>query len=153
MNRAKKHITLEELRKYRHISNSNGRPGSRLTDETWQKEFEIRKMFVTPYKNGSTKKLSGAQYQKCGNWNEERDGVYQGATNWQEYCAYINDVLQNIRTGKVDYCYYIFQITDLLKFHYDDLQTRYCDGYWEVWLDKERSMMNHGKTILSQIYL
>lgn len=134
MNRNDKHMTCEELRRCRRLSNSNGRPGSRLTDEIWQKEFEIRKMFVTPYKNGQTKKLAGLQYQESGGWNEERDGKYQGSTNWQEYCAYINDVLRNIRAGKIDYCYYIFQITDLLKFHHDDLRTKYRDGYWEVWL-------------------
>lgn len=64
-------------------------------------------------------------------------GSYPGCTNYQEYCSYINDVLSNIRAGQKDYGYFIYQIMDLAKFHYHDLRTKYCDGYWEVWLEHE----------------
>ena len=119
------------------ISNTNGRPISTLTDEKWQKEFNVRKLFVKPYSK-KVKRLGQLRRdsQETGYWNEETMGTYHGATNWQEYCSFINDVLRNIRAGQVDYLYYIYQITDLLKFHYDDLRTRYCDGYWEVWLER-----------------
>ena len=129
--------TLEELKEMKLVSNTNGRPSSTLTDEKWQKEFNIRKLFVKPV-NKSVKRFGqkNSFSEETGYWNEETMGTYHGATNWQEYCAYINDVLRNIRAGQVDYLYYIYQITDLLKFHYDDLRTKYCDGYWEVWLDK-----------------
>lgn len=130
-----KPMTLEELRKMKIISNTDGRPSSTLTDEKWQKEFHIRKLFITPYSQ-NIKWLKGQNSKESGKWNEETQGIYYGKTNWQEYCAYINDVLHNIRSGQIDYCYYIYQILDLLKFHFDTLKTKYCDGYWEVWLDK-----------------
>ena len=132
-----KNMTLEELKEMKLISNTNGRPISTLTDEKWQKEFNVRKLFVKPYSK-KIKRLGQLRRdsQETGYWNEETMGIYHGATNWQEYCSFINDVLRNIRAGQVDYLYYIYQITDLLKFHYDDLKTRYCDGYWEVWLER-----------------
>lgn len=129
-------ITLEQLRENRIISNTNGRPSSTLTDEKWQKEFQIQKQFITPYEK-KVRFLRGHYSAATGTWNEETQGTYHGQTNWQEYCSYINDILRNIRNGETDYCYYPFQILDLLRFHYDELRTRYCDGYWEVWLEHE----------------
>ena len=130
-----KNMTLEELKEMKLISNTNGRPSATLTNEKWQKEFNIRKMFITPYPK-NIKKLKGKHSKESGMWNEDTQGTYYGCTNWQSYCSYINDVLSNIRSGQVDYCYYIYQIESLLKFHHKDLRTRYCDGYWEVWLER-----------------
>ena len=130
-----KNMTLEELKEMRIISNTNGRPDSNMTDERWQKEFNIRKLFITP-NDKKHKRMGGKFSRESGTWNEEKDGEYLGMTNYQEYCSYINDVLKNIRAGQIDYCYFIYHIMDLLKFHYDDLRTKYCDGYWEVWLEK-----------------
>lgn len=131
----KQQTALEKLRERRIISNTNGRPSSSMTDEKWQKEFEIQKQFVTP-SEPNTRYMKGPYSTDTGVWNEETHGTYHGPTNWQEYCSYINDILRNIRNGETDYCYYLFQILDLLKFHYEDLKTKYCDGYWEVWLDR-----------------
>lgn len=129
--------TLEELKEMRLVSNTNGRPSSTLTDEKWQKEFNVRKLFIKPVKKNIKRFGQENSFsEEIGYWNEETMGTYHGATNWQEYCSFINDVLSNIRAGQVDYIYFIYQITDLLKFHYNDLRTKYCDGYWEVWLDK-----------------
>lgn len=133
-----RHMTLEDLRKMRIVSNTNGRPSSTLTDEKWQQEFIVRKLFITPH-NEKVKFLRGQYAKESGKWNEEIQGAYHGQTNWQEYCAYINSVLRNIRSGQVDYCYYIFQIIDLLQFHLEDLNTRYHDGYWEVWLENAKN--------------
>ena len=130
-----KNRTLEELKEMRIISNTNGRPDSNMTDERWQKEFNVRKLFITP-NDKKHKRMGGKFSRESGTWNEEKDGEYLGMTNYQEYCSYINDVLKNIRAGQIDYCYFIYHIMDLLKFHYDDLRTKYCDGYWEVWLEK-----------------
>ena len=127
-------MTLEELRRQKLISNTNGRPLPDLTDEAWQKEFQIRKLFLTPYRR-HIKKMGGAYSTDVASWNEEEKGSYLGITNWQSYCQYINSVLSSIRHGQVDYCYYIYQILDLAKFHYDTLRTKYCGGYWEVWLE------------------
>ena len=130
-----KNMTLEELRELKLISNTNGRPTSDMTDDKWQKEFNLRKLFITPYPS-DIKKLKGKYSKESGYWNEETMGEYYGCTSWQSYCAYINDILSNIRAGQVDYCYYIYQILDLVKFHYNNLMTRYRDGYWEVWLER-----------------
>lgn len=130
-----KNMTFEELKELRLISNTNGRPTSSMTDEKWQKEFNLRKMFIAPYSKEVTK-LGGKYSRESGMWNEETQGTYHGQTNWQEYCHYINDVLTTIRSGCTDYCYFIYQIMDLAKFNFGNrkLKTRYCDGYWEVWL-------------------
>ena len=130
-----KTMTLEELREKHLISNTDGRPTSSMTDEKWQKEFNLRKMFIKPYPN-NIKKLKGQYSEESGMWNEETQGTYHGCTNWQSYCFYINNELNNIRAGQVDYCYYIYQIMEIARFHFDDLRTRYCDGYWEVWLER-----------------
>ena len=130
-----KNMTLEELKEMRIISNTNGRPDSNMTDERWQKEFNVRKLFITP-NDKKHKRMGGKFSRESGTWNEEKDGEYLGMTNYQEYCSYINDVLKNIRAGQIDYCYFIYHIMDLLKFHYDDLRTKYCDGYWEIWLER-----------------
>lgn len=130
-------LTLEELKEMKLISNTTGRPSSSLTDEKWQKEFKIRKLFIKPYP--SNIKKFGKKYSKeSGMWNEETMGEYHGCTNWQSYCSYINDVLKNIRAGQVDFCYFLYQIMDLAKFDYGnyELKTKYCDGYWKVWLER-----------------
>ena len=130
-----KNMTLEELKELRLISNTNGRPNSSMTDIKWQEEFKIRKLLTNPYSK-NIKTMKGKYSKESGVWNVEANGEYQGCTSWQSYCSYINDILRNIRAGQIDYCYYIYQIVDLLKFHHDDLRTKYCDGYWEVWLEK-----------------
>ena len=113
----------------------SGRPETNLTDKKWQEELSIRKLYITPH-DKHIRKMGGRYSQGASTWNSERDGEYKGMTNWQQYCSYINSVLSAIRMGEHDYCYFKYQIMDLLRFHYDTLRTRYCDGYWEVWLEK-----------------
>lgn len=127
--------TLEELREMKLVSNTNGRPTENLTDKKWQKEFLLRKLFIIPH-NQDIKKLGGKYSKESGLWNSETNTSYDGCNNWQQYCSYINDVLNNIRSGQVECCYYIYQIIDLIKFHYKTLRTKYCNGYWEVWLER-----------------
>ena len=71
--------------------------------------------------------------------NKPKEGEkYDGETVYQRYCRYINDVLSEIRKGNHDYCYYCYQIRDLLRFEHNRLRTKYYpDGqYVEVWLDR-----------------
>lgn len=112
----------------------NGRPEFDLTDRQWQEELSIRKLYITPYSHSS--KLSGKHVNSDKSNRSGFGEEYHGTTNWQQYCTYINSVLSTIRKGEHDYCYYKYQVLDLLKFHYDTLRTKYCDGYWEVWLEK-----------------
>jgi hypothetical protein len=130
-----KTMTFEELKELKIISNTNGRPEPTLTDKKWQQEFNARKMFVTPYPP-NIKRMNAKYSVEYGSLSEET--TYHGKTNWQEYCSFINDVLRVIESGQIDYVYYIYQILDLLKFHYNDLNTKYCDGYWEVELKKKK---------------
>lgn len=104
-----KGMTMDDLRKNKIISNTDGKPSPSLTDEKWQKEFNIRKMFINTF-------------EIC---NGDKD-----------HRIYINDVLKNIRHGQVDYCYFIYQIMELAKVYPETLKTKYQDGYWEVWLSK-----------------
>ena len=65
--------------------------------------------------------------------NKMNSDMKKGITS--EYAQFINSVLKTIRKENgIDYCFYIYQIMKLLEFHHDDLRTRYCNGYWEVWL-------------------
>ena len=128
-----KTMNLEDLKNLEFISRKNGTPSDSYTNEKWQKEFKIMKLLTRPTK---LLKMSGKHTRESGFWNEETMGTYYGATNWQDYCRYINDVLSNIRANQIDYCYFFYQIADLLKFHKDELRTNYCDGYWEVWLER-----------------
>jgi len=124
-------MELHELKEIKPTRLNYGRQSSTLTDKEWQNEFALMKLYITP----NNKKITrmGGKFSR-GQEKVSEDREYDGVTNWQSYCSYINDVLRNIRKGNHDFCYYQYQLVDLLKFHYDNLRTRYCDGYWEVWL-------------------
>lgn len=128
-------LTLEELRELRKVSNTDGRPSPDLTDKKWQEEFRLRRLFVQPTE---AKKFGGrhARMVKAGEIDGDLSPTSTEFTNYRQYSCFINDILDNIRRNQVDYCYYIYQILDLLPFHRDELRTRYCDGYWEVWLER-----------------
>lgn len=79
-----KNMTLEELRELRLISNTDGRPTSYMTDEKWQKEFNLQKLFITPYPN-NIKKLKGQYIKRTGKWNNETMGNVLCCTSWQSY--------------------------------------------------------------------
>lgn len=103
-----------------------------FTDKEWQERFNLLKVLAVPSKD---KILKGNYYTESHSTKDENK--YLGMTNWQSYCSFINDVLLQIRLGRIDYCYYTYQIEDLLKFEKDRLRTKYHpeDKYWEVWLD------------------
>lgn len=130
-------ITLYELNSLRPSSSSpaSGRPKPGLTNSKWQQEFLLLKLQITPYPT-EKRKLTGRYSEEKSKQNQEGTVEYKGTTNWQRYCWYINDVLRAIRGGNVDFCYFRYQIIELLRFHYDTLRTKYhTDGYWSVWLD------------------
>lgn len=123
-------MNLETLKEIKPTRTTHGRPSYTLTDKEWQNQFATMKLYITPHKKSVTR-MGGKFSQESGIHIENYDGI----TNWQSYCSYINDILKNIRAGNRDYCYFGYQIIDLLKFHYNNLKTKYCDGYWEVWLE------------------
>ena len=86
--RTKENITLETLREMRLISNTNRRPRAGLTDETWQKEFAIQRLYVTPTKEMKLRKPYYSEERMATN-EADFGKVYDGPTNWQSYCLMI----------------------------------------------------------------
>lgn len=109
----------------------SARPSTKMTNSQWQQKFQIMKVNTIPSKE---KKLiscvgSSRDYGLTG-------GDYQ-ETAYVRYKQYINDVLRTIRMGHEDYCYFTYQIKELLRFEHERLKTRYIpsDQLWIVWLD------------------
>lgn len=108
-----------------------------MSDEEWQKKFELMKLYVKPVSDKKLTRHAREAYILGRNWcltdNEQYD------TLDKRYVNYINDVLKQIRSKKVDYCYYYYQIMDLLKFE-PNLKTKLVhedsNTYFEVWIDK-----------------
>lgn len=92
----------------------------KITYDEWDKLFEEMKRSNVVSKK---KRLNS----KCGRYN-----------SYYDYCSYINSVLKVIRGGEQDYCYFTYQIRDLLRFEpnlnaiYD-----YENDVFIVWLEKE----------------
>lgn len=126
-------MNLETLKQSRPTRISHGRPSLTMTDKEWQNQFVTTRLYITPHPSSMTK--MGGKYSR-GQQKRSEDGTYDGITNWQSYCSFINDVLNQIRLGKHDFVYFGYQLIELLKFHYNTLRTKYCDGYWEVWLER-----------------
>lgn len=126
-------MELSNLKEIKPTRTTHGRPRCTLTDKIWQEEFELLKLHITPYK---TTTILGGKFSR-GSYSVKEEEKYEGITNWQSYCSYINDVLKVIRSGKHDFCHYGYQIIDLLKFHPNGLRTKYLknDECWEVWLE------------------
>ena len=96
------------------------RPPKDYTNQQWQSDFEILKQFVIPSQESEMRIIRDTSLY----------GSYHGKTQYQNYCSFINNILKNIRGGEVDYCFYIYQITDLLKYEQERLEVQ--------WLQSER---------------
>ena len=59
----------------------------------------------------------------------EPDRIYFGKSEYQSHCDFINSILSNIRKGESDYCYYIYQIAELLQFEQENLEA--------IWLEED----------------
>lgn len=130
------HFTVEDLGDMRLFITKKGRPTSDMTDIIWQKIFNQLQQKTVPYIDGKTARMKIDHSRTCvtNEWGEfEADQT----TDWKRYCAFINTVLRDIRRGTIAYCFYYYQISQLLKFHKYDLRTKYDerDKQWEVWLD------------------
>ena len=104
------------------VSEKTGSPPSGYTDEQWQRDFSVLKSLVKKSKfNQMTVIPENSNY---------KDEPYHGKSQYQYYCDFINDILSQIRKGKIDYCFYIYQIAELLKYEHDSLNAE--------WLEDER---------------
>lgn len=104
------------------------RPSPTMTDEEWQKIFQNLKDETPESQHRLIARRDARSERGC---NEEQ---------LERYCAYINDILGAIRRGQTDFCYYIYQIADLLRFERNRLRTEYLpdEQCFKVWLDKSR---------------
>lgn len=111
-----------------------GAPDPRMTNDEWQTYFRALKMLVEQKK---IRRIEDATLQYSDKrHNEELASAYHGDTIWQCYCQFINGILGFIRSGEEDYCYYIYQISDLLKYEHDRLRTEWIPSLqcFRVWL-------------------
>lgn len=128
---------ISDLKQMRLYITEKGRPTLQLTDDIWQKIINQIKINIEPLDNGKNKKmvvrLSRAIMNEWGEYEEDQ------TPDWKRYCLFINSVLEDIRAGEISYCFYSYQIAQLLTFHKDTLQTRYdsTEKCWEVWLKGE----------------
>ena len=127
---SKTNYTLEDLKQ---INLSQGRPDPELTDKEWQKQFNIMRVLIKPSVDN---KMFVRDSSPIVNNSYAVDNYDKSEMQWKRYRKYINDVLAAIRDGEFDYCYYIYQISDLLKYENKRLQSRYRpdDRCFEVWL-------------------
>lgn len=98
----------------------NDRPPKEYTNKEWLSDFENLKRTVIPAQEDRMREIPDTSSY----------GSYYGKTQYQNYCSFINNILRNIRRGEVDYCYYIYQIADLLKYEKERLEVQ--------WLQFER---------------
>lgn len=111
------------------------RPSDSMTDAEWQNYFHFIRSKTEP-------SMTNVMIKHIGSSNQERTlsdfkPLHRRNTQYDEYCDFINDMLKTLRSGHADYCYYIFQISDLLKYEYDHLRTEYLpdEKCFKVWLD------------------
>lgn len=118
------------------INVHTGKPNKDMSDKQWQKYFNSMRLFVQPsvYKRMNIR----SPHIYINNYACDNQFEYQGETQWIYYKKFINDILSTIRRGEKDYCYYIYQIADLLKYEHDNLRSRWRteEECFEVWLEK-----------------
>ena len=125
-------LSIEEFRQY---ITKKGRPTLLLRNRTWQQIFRELQKAIVPYKDGHKKKMNfSAAKIILASTNYADDGT----TDYARYCMFINQTLSDIRKGNSAFCYYYYQIVQLLYFH-KNLRTEYNEvgHFWEVWLEEK----------------
>ena len=121
--------------KLQNISLTTKKPDKNMTDEEWQEYFGILKALTHQTKE---KKMSGKTTPIIINSYLDNQFTYTGDTQWTKYREFINSILYAIRHGEHDYCFYIYHISELLRYEHDNLKTKWLpdDNCFEVWLNK-----------------
>jgi len=131
-----KHHKHQEL--YKRVNPRAAQPCCTWTDEQWQPYYSILKKKVPPIKDEKIRRSKLKTLCSEPRASTDPQPIYDGVTLYGRYAGFINDVLLNIRLGAVDYCFYIYQIAELLK-REPGLKTRLLNNnsspYFEVWLD------------------
>lgn len=123
------------IEEFKNISNSKGTPNPLMTDTQWQEYFNIMKLSIQQSKDKRMKASSPPIV--VNHYMADNQFTYCGETQWTKYRNYINSVLSAIRKGERDYCYFLYQIADLLKYEHDNLRTLWLPEYgcFQVWLN------------------
>ena len=108
-----------QIKERRNLRLTN-RPPKEYTNQQWQSDFELIKQSVIPVQESKMRVIGDTSLY----------GSYHGKTQYQNYCSFINNILNNIRHKEIDYCFYIYQILDLLKYEKGRLEVQ--------WLQSER---------------
>lgn len=112
-----------------------GCPPETMDDSQWQEYFAVMKLLVSP--SGEKRMPTrGMEFRENGQRVSGRDSIRQ-FSQWWYYCQFINSVLAAIRSGDEDYCFNVYQITELLRFEHDRLRAKWLKEYrcFKVWLD------------------
>ena len=112
-------------------------PDSYCTNEDWQAYFKSLASIVEPK---SHKRITHKDIQNHNSVFYSNPKTNDGEMLWQCYCSFINDTLSLIRRGECCYCFYIYQIAELLQFEHDRLNTEWMPEQkcFKVWLESER---------------
>ena len=102
------------------INEKTGKPPKGYTNSQWQKDFANIREVVEPSKFDKMRKIREIPVVNT---------RYHGRTQYQNYCNFINDILLSIRNGEPDYCYYIYQVAELLKYEHSRLKAEWMEEY------------------------
>jgi|GEM_PF-971481 len=100
-----------------------------ITNSDFQQHLTLMKLHNKPTKE---KRLSSTtpNYKINGQFARLFESG-NNETNYTYYIKFINNILTNINRGEIEYCYYIGQVRELLRF-IPDLKVNLCDFYFEV---------------------
>lgn len=112
------------------------RPPEHWTDTEWQEYYKV--MYSNTQQSSQWTMKKRKCYTTVNGRNIDEQSSYCGDTQYEKYCDFINDMLKTIRQGLVDYCYYIYQVADLLRFEHENLRTEYMqeEECFKVWLEQ-----------------
>ena len=124
-------MKLEKLQK---VSLTAKKPDKDMTDKEWQEYFNAMKLLTQQVKE---KRMSCRTSPILINGYSDNQFTYQGDTQWMKYKEFINSILSAIRRGEQDYCFYIYQIAELLRYEHDNLRSEWLpeDKCFQVWLE------------------
>lgn len=125
-------MKIEQLQ---NISLTAKNPDKNMTDKEWQEYFEAMKLLTH---QSNEKRMGGKTTPILVNSYSDNQFTYCGDTQWTKYKEFINGILSVIRHGECDFCFYIYQIAELLRYEHDNLKSRWMpdDKCFCVWLEK-----------------
>lgn len=117
---------MNNVRELDNVSSLKKRTPVNMTDEEWQEYFSELRNKTKPC---SECRMKTAYSIWVNGYQDITYFAYCGDTEWEYYCKFINSVLSAIRSGERDYCYHIYQISDLLRFEHDRLKAVWLPGH------------------------